>query len=109
MSGEAGKHRTSWVLAFMILVCNGCLPKPLPEEEDQKTTQTPTGGGTQPTKAPPSTQPEEKMAVQSNSPTTLTGHTSWVSGASFSPDGTQVVTASSDDTVKAWDTKSGKL
>lgn len=35
---------------------------------------------------------------------TLSGHESWVSSASFSPDGSKVVTASGDNTARIWDT-----
>jgi predicted oxidoreductase (fatty acid repression mutant protein) len=38
---------------------------------------------------------------------TLKGHTGAVSSASFSPDGSRVVTASGDRTAKIWDAKSG--
>jgi WD40 repeat protein/serine/threonine protein kinase len=38
---------------------------------------------------------------------TLKGHTSMVGSASFSPDGSRVVTASADKTAKVWDTKTG--
>ena len=33
---------------------------------------------------------------------TLTGHTSYVESASYSPDGTKIVSASKDDTIKIW-------
>jgi tetratricopeptide (TPR) repeat protein len=41
---------------------------------------------------------------------TLRGHTNWVrpvSSASFSPDGTRIVTASQDGTARVWDAKTG--
>jgi WD40 repeat protein len=38
---------------------------------------------------------------------TLKGHTGFVFSASFSPDGSLVVTASLDKTAKVWDAKSG--
>ncbi len=38
---------------------------------------------------------------------TLKGHTGPVSSASFSPDGSRVVTASGDQTAKVWDAQSG--
>ena len=38
---------------------------------------------------------------------TLKGHTGHVSSASFSPDGSRIVTASDDKTAKVWDAKSG--
>jgi len=38
---------------------------------------------------------------------TLKGHTSMVSSASFSPDGTRIVTTSADQMAKVWDAKSG--
>jgi hypothetical protein len=38
---------------------------------------------------------------------TLKGHTNSVSAASFSADGTRIVTASDDKTVKVWDAKTG--
>jgi WD40 repeat protein/tRNA A-37 threonylcarbamoyl transferase component Bud32 len=39
---------------------------------------------------------------------TLAGHTEYVEGGSFSPDGTRVVTASEDKTARVWDTTTGK-
>ena len=41
-------------------------------------------------------------------PLTLTGHTGWVGGVAFSPDGGTLATASSDVTVKFWDVATGK-
>ena len=38
---------------------------------------------------------------------TLKGHTGPVTSASFSPDGSRVVTGSDDKTAKVWDAKSG--
>ena len=38
---------------------------------------------------------------------TLKGHTEQVSSASFSPDGSRIVTGSRDKTAKVWDAKSG--
>jgi WD40 repeat protein/serine/threonine protein kinase len=38
---------------------------------------------------------------------TLKGHTNSVSSASFSPDGTRIVTASWDNTAKVWDARNG--
>ncbi|KAE8446724.1 hypothetical protein EG329_011768 [Mollisiaceae sp. DMI_Dod_QoI] len=40
---------------------------------------------------------------------TLEGHTKSVSSAAFSPDGTQVVSGSRDQTVRLWDTATGAL
>ena len=45
--------------------------------------------------------------LKSGSSTLLEGHEQEVYNASFSPDGTQVVTASEDDTARVWDLKSG--
>ena len=36
------------------------------------------------------------------------GHTDFVNGAAFSPDGQTIATASSDKTARLWDTKTGK-
>jgi WD40 repeat protein len=40
---------------------------------------------------------------------TLTGHTGAVNSAVFSPDGTRIVTASSDKTARVWDAQDGRL
>ena len=39
---------------------------------------------------------------------TLEGHSSWVNSVAFSPDSARLASASSDWTVKIWDTSSGK-
>jgi hypothetical protein len=39
----------------------------------------------------------------------LTGHTDWVVGVAFSPDGTLLATASDDRTARLWDTGTGAL
>ncbi len=39
---------------------------------------------------------------------TLTGHTGWVNGCALSPDGSWIVSASGDQTLKVWDTASGE-
>ena len=39
----------------------------------------------------------------------LEGHTELVKSASFSPDGTRIVTASDDNTARVWDAQSGAL
>ena len=39
---------------------------------------------------------------------TLYGHRSYVSSAAFSPDGTKIVSASVDKTIRIWDTNTGK-
>ena len=40
---------------------------------------------------------------------TLEGHSDWVRSVSWSPDGGQLVSGSSDNTVRVWDAASGEL
>ncbi len=40
---------------------------------------------------------------------TLKGHTKWVNSAHFNAIGSQIVTASRDDTARIWDAQSGRL
>ena len=37
------------------------------------------------------------------------GHSDYVNSVAFSPDGTQVLTGSDDNTAKLWDSETGKL
>ena len=39
---------------------------------------------------------------------TLTGHTGWVNGCAVSPDGTWIVSTSSDQTLRVWDAATGE-
>jgi WD40 repeat protein len=40
-------------------------------------------------------------------PATLVGHTFWVNTCAFSPDGSRIVSASDDKTLKVWDARTG--
>jgi WD40 repeat protein len=40
---------------------------------------------------------------------TLEGHSSYVTGCAFSPDGKLIVSASSDRTLKVWDSETGRI
>ena len=55
---------------------------------------------------------EKKPSVQANWSAvlqTLEGHTGWVKSVAFSPDSKQVVSGSSDGTVRLWDASTGAL
>jgi len=49
-----------------------------------------------------------KPAQSTNLIRVFSGHTDWVSACAFSPDGTRIVSGSFDNTLKLWDTESGK-
>jgi len=38
---------------------------------------------------------------------TLQGHTGWVSACAFAPDGTRILSASDDNTLRLWDAATG--
>ena len=39
---------------------------------------------------------------------TLRGHSGWVLSVAYSPDGKHIVSGSQDETVKVWDSQTGK-
>ena len=51
---------------------------------------------------------EEKNREEEKRIRTLIGHTDCVDSAAFSPDGSRIVSASNDETVKIWDTQTGE-
>ena len=38
----------------------------------------------------------------------MTGHSNWVNSVAYSPDGKHIVSGSADQTVKVWDSQTGK-
>jgi WD40 repeat protein len=63
----------------------------------------------QPDSTPTANDLLEKALANPVQTATLTGHTDPVWAASFSPDGTRVVTASFDDTARIWNATTGQL
>jgi WD40 repeat protein len=51
---------------------------------------------------------EAETARNARELATLRGHTGWVTGAAFSPDGQRLATCDSDATAKVWDLASGR-
>ena len=82
---------------------------------DTRTTAGPSGSAPIPAAAlgapapvPPRPAPPPPVPVlPSHLARTLTGHTWWVFGAAFSPDGRLLVTASADNTARLWDPATG--
>ena len=48
----------------------------------------------------------EKIILNPQCP--LTGHSGWVNSVAYSPDGKHIVSGSADNTVKIWDSSTGK-
>jgi WD40 repeat protein len=56
---------------------------------------------------PPSAAEVSPSSIHSRRVMTLTGHTGWVAGLAFSPDGTLLATSGGDATVRIWETATG--
>ena len=56
------------------------------------------------------TEPKKKPATVVNTPDaiTLAGHKSYIHAVAFSPDGSTIASASGDNTIKLWNSQTGK-
>jgi WD40 repeat protein len=92
-----------WMAVSLHLAFSGCIPT-----EEPKTVPSYKEEGSPKTKPASVKTTAGPSKVNANQLLTLAGHTSMVTSATYSPDGSQIVTASVDG-AKVWDAKSATL